>query len=63
MPQTIGKIVLTNFILGNIVRLKTSYLNKTVLAQTFCTSHFNIPYYHLAKEQITFWGQNIQILN
>lgn len=63
MSQTIGKIVLTNFVLGNIVILKTSYLNKTVLAQTFRTLHFNIPYYHLAKEQITSWKQNIQTLN
>ena len=33
---------------------------KAILAQTTSDSHFNIPYYPLAKEQIILWKQNIK---
>ena len=34
MKQVIGKIVSTIFVFGNIVKLKTKYLYKSILAQT-----------------------------
>ena len=63
VAQIIGKIISTIFVLGNIVRLKTRYLYKSILAQTAWDSHLNVLYYHFAMEEITFWKQSIQTLN
>ena len=59
----IGKINSTIFALGNIVRLKTRCLYKSILPQMSWDSHFNVLYYHFTVEEITFWKQNIQTLN
>ena len=63
VAQMIGKTISTNFVLGNIVRLKTRYLYKSILAQMSWDSHFNVLYCYFAVEEITFWKQNIQTLN
>ena len=63
VAQVIGKIISTIFVLGNITRLKTRYLYRSILAQASWDSHFNVLYYHFAIEEITFWKQNIQTLN
>ena len=63
VAQIIGKIISTIFVLGNIVRLKTRYLYKSILGQTSWDSYFNVLYYHFTVEEITFWKQNIQTLN
>ena len=63
LAEIIGKIISMIFVLVNIVRLKTRYLYKSILAQTSWDSHFNVLYYHFAIEEITFWKQNIQTLN
>ena len=60
LAQMSGKIISTIFVLGNIVRLKTMYLYKSILAQMFWYSHFNVLYYHFA---VAFRKQNIQTLN
>ena len=63
VAQIIGKIISTIFVLGNIVRLKTRYLYKSILAQTSWDSYFNVLYYNFAIEEKTPWKQNIQTLN
>ena len=55
VTQMISKIILTIFLLRNIVRLKTRYLYKSILAQMCWDLHFNGLYYHFAVEEITFW--------
>ena len=63
VAQMICKIISTTFVLGNIVRLKTKYLYKSILVQTSWDSRFNVLYYHFALEEITLWKQNIKTLN
>ena len=63
VAQMIGKIISTIFVLANIVRLKTRYLYKSILAQMSWDSHFNVLYYYFVVEAITFWKQNIQTLS
>ena len=62
VAQIICKIISTIIVVGNI-RLITRYLYKSILAQTFWDSLFNVLYYHFGIEEITFWKQNIQPLN
>ena len=59
----IGRIISTIFVLGNIVRLKTRYLYKSISAQASLDSHFNVLYYHFVIGEIKYWKQNIQTLN
>ena len=51
VAQIIGKIISTIFVLGNIVRLKTRYLYKSILAQMSWDSHFNVLSYQFAVEE------------
>ena len=44
VAQKIGKIISTIFALGKIVRSKTRYLYKSILAQMSWDSHFNVLY-------------------
>ena len=56
------KLFLTNFVSRNIAGKKTRELTNINLVQATWDLHFNIPYYHLAKE-IILCKQNIQTLN
>lgn len=63
VAKVVGKIISTIFVLGNIVRLKTRFLYKSIIAQNTWDSHFNILYFHDAVKEIIFWKLNVNLLN
>ena len=58
-----GKIVSTQFVLSNIIRLKTRFIYKTIDRQLSWDGNFNILNQPEAHREILFWKDNIKRLN
>ena len=63
LAKIAGKINSMHYVLGNIVRLQTRSIYRTIADRHAWDNKFNYLYYHKAVDEIMFWKQNCVHLN
>ena len=58
-----GKIESIKYVTGNIVRLKTRSIYKTIQIMRTWDNKFNYLYYHATVDEILFWRKHCKRLN